>query len=183
MRSIWEKEVTLPSFPGMEGEKKTDVLIIGGGFAGILCAYFLEKCGVDYCLVEAGRIAEGISGHTTAKITSQHGLVYHEITKRYGTEAAARYYSANQTALEQYRILCKEIECEFEKKDNFVYSVKNRVKLEREMKALEQIRANTRFAETVPLPFPTCGAVSFFEPGAISSVKVPDGADKGIEYS
>lgn len=161
MKSLWEKEVTLDTFSRLEGDKRTDVLIIGGGMAGILCAYFLQKYGVDYCLVEAGRIAEGVTGHTTAKITSQHGLQYHEIAGRYGLEAAAQYYHANQNALEYYRLLCREISCEFEEKDNFVYSLKNRVKLEREMSVLEKIHARVSFSETLPLPFGTCGAVTF----------------------
>ena len=161
MQSLWEKEVTLSAFPKFEGDKRTDVLIVGGGMAGILCAHFLQKYGVDYCLVEAGRIAEGVTGHTTAKITSQHGLQYHEIAKRYGLEAAARYYSSNQKALDYYRMLCGGISCDFEEKENFVYSVKNRGVLERETEILEKIHADVAFAEKIPLPFGTCGAVSF----------------------
>ena len=161
MQSLWEKEVRMPSFPKLTGETKADVLVIGGGITGILCAYFLQKYGVEYILAEEGRIAEGVSGHTTAKLTSQHGLVYHEIADRYGLEATDLYYSANRTALENYRVLCEKIDCDFEEKDNFVYSVKNRMKLEREMKVLDRIRAKPVFVDTVPLPFGTCGAVSF----------------------
>ena len=161
MRSIWEKEVEMPSFPCLEGEKRTDVLIVGGGLVGLLCAFFLRESGVDYCLVESGKIAEGVSGHTTAKITSQHGLIYHEIAARYGTEAAAKYYAANQAALERYRTLCGGMDCGFEEKENHVYSVRNRRKLERELRVLENISAKVSFSERIPLPFATCGAVSF----------------------
>lgn len=171
MQSLWEREVTLEAFPKSEGDKKTDVLIVGGGMAGVLCAHFLQKCGVDYCLVEAGRIADGVTGHTTAKITSQHGLKYQEIADRYGVEATARYYSANQAALEYYRMLCERISCDFERKDNFVYSVKNRRGLEREMKILEKIKAKTAFAESLPLPFETCGAVSFLKQAQFHPLK------------
>lgn len=161
MKSLWEREAELPSFPKLEGEERTDVLIVGGGMAGVLCAWFLQKQGVRYCLVEAGRVACRETGHTTAKITAQHGLVYHEIAERYGLAAAAQYYRANQAAVEQYRELCKVIDCEWEEKDNYVYSVMNREKLEREMGVLERIRATASFAETLPLPFGTCGAVCF----------------------
>lgn len=159
MQSIWEREVTMPSFAPMEGDKKVDVLIIGGGIAGLLCAHFLRNSGVEYCLVEADRIGSGITGHTTAKITAQHGFVYHEIAARYGLEAARQYYSANQEAVELYDKLCKETACDWERKDNYVYSVKNRDKAEREMKVLERIGAKVRFEERIPLPFATCGAV------------------------
>lgn len=161
MQSLWEKEVILKTFPKLEENKTTDVLIIGGGMVGILCAYFLQHYGVEYCLVEAGRIADGVTGHTTAKLTAQHGLIYREIAERYGAEAAARYYDVNCTALENYRVLCKGISCDWEEKDNYVYSVKNRFGLEREMKVLGRIGAKVSFADTLPLPFATCGAVCF----------------------
>lgn len=110
MKSLWEKEVILDLFPKLEGEHKTDVLIVGGGMAGLLCAYFLQKHGVDYCLAEAGRIAEGVTGCTTAKITSQHGLLYHEIADRYGTEAAdERCYSPEERLYMQRRLLLQHI--------------------------------------------------------------------------
>lgn len=181
MQSLWEKEVSLPSFPRAEGEKWTDVLVIGGGFAGILCAYFLKKAGVECCILEAGRIAEGVSGHTTAKITVQHGLVYQEIVKRYGTESALRYYNANRSALEQYRRLCNEIECEFEEKDNYVYSVSNKRKLEQEAKVLEQIGAKPVFTDTVPLPLEVCGAVGVRNQAQFHPLKFLAGMIKGLK--
>lgn len=53
MDSIWRNNVELPHFPTLEGNQKTDILIIGGGLAGILCVYFLKEAGVDYVLLEA----------------------------------------------------------------------------------------------------------------------------------
>jgi len=181
MQSLWEKEVSLPVFPKAEGEKWTDVLIIGGGFTGILCAYFLKKAGLDSCLLEAGRIAQGVSGHTTAKITVQHGLIYHEIAKRYGTEAAKQYYEANRKALEQYRMLCGEINCDFEEKDNYVYSQNNRRKLEQEAKVLEQIGAEVFFEETLPLPVSLCGAVGIRKQAQFHPLKFLAEITKGLK--
>ena len=70
-KSVWSEEVELSKFDKLKGEVNTDVLIIGGGLCGILSAYFLQKSGVDYVLVEGGRIAAGITKNTTAKITSK----------------------------------------------------------------------------------------------------------------
>lgn len=181
MKSLWEREVVLPSFPRLEGEKTTDVLIVGGGMAGILCAYFLQKQGVKYCLVEAGQLAGRETGHTTAKITAQHGLVYHEIAERYGLEAAAKYYDVNQAAVEQYRQLCKGINCDWEEKDNYVYSVRSRNKLEREMDVLGSIRGKASFAEVLPLPFGTCGAVCFPGQAQFHPLKFLKGIVNGLE--
>ena len=78
-KSVWEQTASLPQFPKLDGDIHTDVLIIGGGIAGILTAYFLHQSGVKYVLVDKGRICSGITHDTTAKITAQHGLVYHKI--------------------------------------------------------------------------------------------------------
>ena len=71
LESIWENSVEMPKFNNLEGDIKTDVLIIGGGICGILCAYFLKQQGIDYILVEANSICSGITKNTTAKITSR----------------------------------------------------------------------------------------------------------------
>lgn len=80
MDSIWTKTCSFPSFPALEGEHHTDVLIIGGGIAGLLCAYNLQKKGIDYMVVDASRILSGTTNGTTGKITAFHGLIYHKLT-------------------------------------------------------------------------------------------------------
>ena len=88
--SIWTKTAELPRFPVLSGAIKTDVLIIGGGMAGLLCAYELKQAGVDCLMIEAGRIGGGITSGTTAKITSQHGLCYTKLVETFGPELAIR---------------------------------------------------------------------------------------------
>lgn len=161
MESLWRKDVEMPSFSTLEGDVKTDVLIIGGGIAGILTAHFLHEKGVPYILVEKNRICSGTTQNTTAKITSQHGLVYHKLLNDYSTEKAEMYYRANEKALAEYKKLCNGIECDFETKDNYVYSVSDRKVLEKEMTALSKIGCKARFCDSVPLPINTAGAVSF----------------------
>ena len=153
MDSIWTKTVTMPSFPALEGDIKTDVLIIGGGMAGILCAHFLQEQGVDYVLAEGREICSGVTKNTTAKITSQHGLIYQKIAKQRGMEMAAMYLGANQAAVRAYGELAKGIDCDFERKTNYVYSLKSRKKLEKEAKILTKIGFDNIFAEYTELPF------------------------------
>lgn len=159
-QSIWQNTVTPPTFAPLSGDTKTDVLIVGGGLAGLLTAYQLEKRGVNYLLVEQGRICGRTSGNTTAKITVQHGLIYHKIIRRYGIGTAKAYYLANRAAANEYALLCREIDCDYETADNFVYTTDERDKLEMEMQALETIDCPANFYSELPFPFSVAGAVS-----------------------
>ena len=117
MDSVWTQTAQMPKFEPLKGDLKTDILIIGGGIAGILCAHRLKNAGVDYALVEANELCSGITKNTTAKITSQHGLVYDKLSRKYGAEKALLYLNANQRAVEQYREMCREIECDLQEQE------------------------------------------------------------------
>ena len=161
MKSVWLDTVRLPHFPQLRNDIRTDVLIIGGGIAGILTAYFLHQNGVNYVLVEKDHICSGTTQNTTAKITYQHGLNYHKIIKSGGLEAARQYLTANKRAFNQYAALCKEIDCDYEIKDNYVYSTDDRKKLEDEMDALRKIGCDAEFCERANIPIQNVGAVKF----------------------
>ena len=151
MNSIWTQTAELPRFAPLDRDLKTDVLVIGGGLAGLLCAYWLNRAGVDCALVEADRIGGGITKNTTAKITSQHGLIYGKLIREFGADRARLYLEVNQRALEEYRALCRTMDCDFEEKDAFVYSLGSREKLDRELNALASGR---NFRRTSPSPSP-----------------------------
>ena len=159
MASLWSDSAGLPSFPHLTDNVKTDVLIIGGGMAGLLCAYLLTQAGVDCILAEARDIGGGATKNTTAKITIQHGLIYDKLLRSLGPERAGMYLRANQAALEQFRELCGHIDCEFEEKDAYVYSKNSTDQLLRETEALRRLGAPAQFVKALPLPFPISGAV------------------------
>ncbi len=161
MHSIWTRTAQFPRFEPLKQDVKTDVLVIGGGIAGLLCAYLLEQAGVSYALVEADRICGGITKNTTAKITAQHGLIYDKLIREFGPEKARMYLYANQQALEKYRALCQSIDCDFQERNSVVYSVDDRQIIERELEALQKIGFSAKLAEKLPLPFSVAGAVCF----------------------
>ena len=68
MHSVWSDTGTLPSYAPLKTNTKTDVLIIGGGITGLLCAYYLTKADVSCILTEANTLCSGITKNTTAKI-------------------------------------------------------------------------------------------------------------------
>ncbi|MEE0914764.1 MAG: FAD-dependent oxidoreductase [Ruminococcus sp.] len=180
MKSIWQENCHLPEFPQLKKDVKTDVLIIGGGIAGILTAYHLHRAGVKYILVEKGLICGCTTQNTTAKITYQHGLIYHKISESNSTEAAKMYLKANKSAFEKYAEMCKTIDCDFEIKDNFVYSTNNRKVLENEVNTLEKIGFKAELCENIPLPFDTVGAVKFKNQAQFNPLKFISAIAKGL---
>ncbi len=159
MDSIWEDTARRVHFDALKGNKSTDVLIIGGGIAGILCAYKLKNAGVDCILVEATEICGGITGNTTAKITLGHGLIYDTMIKRFGEDKARLYVEAQSKAIKEYTRLCENIDCDYETQNNYVYSVNDRKKIEKEIAALNRLGVKAEFSDAHELPFSVAGAV------------------------
>lgn len=180
MDSVWTKTAQLPQFEPLSGDIKTDVLIIGGGMAGLLCAFELTRSGVDCVLVEADRLCGGITKNTTAKITAQHGLIYDKLLKEFGLEKAKRYLQANQAALEQYRTICRDIDCDFEMQDSFVYSMDDGEKIEREAKALRKLGVDARTTTELPLPFLVAGAVQIKDQAQFHPLKFAAAISEGL---
>ena len=139
--------------------------------AGLLCAWHLTRAGVDCVLVEADRLCGGITKNTTAKITAQHGLIYHKLIRMFGAEKAGLYLQANQWAVEQYRELCGSIQCDFEEQDSYVYSRVGTRNLEKEMDALSQLRYKAHYLDRMSLPFPVAGGVCFKHQGQFHPLK------------
>ncbi len=159
MESIWEKDARSVHFEALKGKTNTDVLIIGGGIAGILCAYKLKNSGIDCILVEAREICSGITKDTTAKITLGHGLIYDKLIGRFGDDKARLYLEAQIKAEEEYLRLCQNIDCDYEKRDSYVYSLNDRKKIEKEIIALCRLGVNAEFSDADELPFTVAGAV------------------------
>ena len=159
MNSIWGETAEHVSFAPLKGNKNTDVLIIGGGIAGILCARKLRDAGVDCVLVEADKICGGITKDTTAKITLTHGLIYDKMLRRFGEEKARLYVEAQRGAIGEYTHLCKNIDCDFERKDSYVYSLGNREKIKKEIAALNRLGVKAEFSDARELPFSVASAV------------------------
>lgn len=148
--------------------------------AGVLCAFQLQWAGVPCVLVEAKTLGSGITGNTTAKISSQHGLIYQELLRRLGREQAKLYWQANEQALAQYRNLCREIDCDLEEKISFVCSRSDREAIRREAQALKQMGVPVQFTEQLPLPFPVCGAVGYSKQAQFHPMKFLDAISREL---
>ena len=124
METLWRETCNIPHGERLQQEIETEVAVIGAGMAGILTAYLLKKEGKEVVVLEANHIASGQTEKTTAKITSQHGLIYDKLVKEKGIEYGISYARANELAIKEYEkiIQNEEIFCDFKRCPSYIYS-------------------------------------------------------------
>ncbi|EOU1761484.1 FAD-dependent oxidoreductase [Clostridium perfringens] len=163
MKSVWSESCKFRKREALNKDIKTDVLVIGAGIAGILTAYMLKQKGRDVVLIDAAEIASGNTKNTTAKITSQHDLIYSKLISEFGEEKARQYAKANELAIKKYKEIIedKRIECDFEEKPAYVYSLNEVDVLKEEVEAAKNLGIDAEFVQEANLPFKINGAVKF----------------------
>ncbi len=163
LQSIWSRTVDIPARPPLDGDKKVQAAVIGAGMAGCLTAYFLHRQGVETVVLEADRIGSGQTRNTTAKITSQHGLIYDKLIRDFGEETARRYAAANQHAIEKYRRIIggNRIDCDLEERPAYLYTKTAPEALRAEWEAAKKLGIPASLTEKTALPFPAAGALRF----------------------
>lgn len=161
----WMDSTPKTEYPSLEEDLKVDIAIIGGGITGIACAYLLGRKGVRTAIIEADRIAQGTTGHTTAKITSQHGLFYSKIKNQVSGELAQQYAHANEAAIATIEKIIAEhgIQCDFIPQASYVYTMDDKYidQISGEANAASSLGIKASYLEEIPLPFQIKAAVRF----------------------
>ncbi len=164
--SVWlETGPAQPEFARLEHDVDADVAVVGGGIVGITTALLLREAGASVVLLEAGRLARGVTGHTTAKVSSQHGMIYGRLQQRFGAAAARMYAHVNERALEWIaaRVRRDAIDCDFRRRASYAYvsSASERAQAEDEARAAGEAGLPAWLVETTPLPYGVEAAVRF----------------------
>lgn len=165
MKSYWIDSANIKEFSKLNKNLDTDVCIIGGGITGLTTAYYLSKANVKTVLLEKNKICMQTTGKSTAKITSQHGLIYNYLIQSQGKEKAKQYFEANEQAIRNIEKIIKDenIDCDFEKQSAYVFARKeeevNRIK--DEIEAVKELGGKAKFVDNLELPFETFGAIEF----------------------
>jgi len=161
----WIASTPKTKYPALDNDVKVDVAIVGGGITGITCAYLLKKEGLRIAVLEADRIAQGTSGHTTAKITSQHGLIYNKIITQMGRELAKQYADANESAISVIKKIAVDnnIACDYISQPSYVYTQQDEYvqKIADETEAALSLGIKASYEEKIPFPMPIKAAVRF----------------------
>ena len=152
--SYWRTDIEFPEFPSLEEDLHVDVVIVGGGITGLTSAYLLVNEGLKVAVLEAGILMNGTTGHTTAKITAQHDLIYDEFIHNIGRSNARLYYEANSEALTFIKetINLHKIDCDFSTQDAYIYATTEKYakKIEKEAVAYEKIGIDGGLVDTIP---------------------------------
>ena len=150
-------------FDRIEGEVDADVAVLGGGIVGITTALCFKRT-ARVALVEAERLGCGVSGHTTAKVSSQHGLNYSALRSTYGPDGARTYGQANQVALEWMARRVKDETSTATFDDGLPLRTcppGSRPRFEAEADAAIEAGLPASLDHSAPLPYPIAAAVRF----------------------
>ncbi|MDQ4126045.1 MAG: FAD-binding oxidoreductase, partial [Actinomycetota bacterium] len=162
-RSFWVESTPDKSFQPLTADLTVECCVIGAGITGLTTAYLLQRAGMKVAVIEMDGIARGVSGYTTAKVTSLQGTVYSQIESKHGREAALLYAASNEAALAQVRALVEElsIACDLETRSNYTYceDPSDVSKIEQEAEAASRAGLPVELVHETDLPFDVAAAV------------------------
>ncbi|GAA5035509.1 FAD-dependent oxidoreductase [Actinopolymorpha pittospori] len=177
--SVWLTRTDRHSYAALTGDLDVDLVVVGGGLVGLTTALLAQREGLRTIVLEAGRVASGTTGYTTGKATTQHTLIYAELTRRHGEKAAAQYAEANVAGIDLLARVAEEasIDCALTRAPSYAYTLdpRRRGELEEEAAAARQLGLAAAVSDTTDLPFDVEAAVRFDDQFHLDPVRYLDG--------
>lgn len=165
LQPYWLASTPETNYPALNEDISVDVAIVGGGMVGVTSAYLLKKEGFKVAVIEADRILQGTTAHTTAKLTSQHTLIYDKIKRSLGEEISRQYAEANEYAIGFVEQIIKEnnIDCDFIRCPAYVYTQQDKYieNIENEVKVSSSFGIKASYLNEIPLPLKVKAAMRF----------------------
>jgi glycine/D-amino acid oxidase-like deaminating enzyme/nitrite reductase/ring-hydroxylating ferredoxin subunit len=173
--SFWLKDAPSTEYPALVGEPDADVAVLGAGISGVSLALELVEAGLEVALIEAGRVAGGASGYSTAKVSSLHGLTYAGLASKQGEEIARAYGAANEAGLAAIaeRVETHDLDCDFSRRDAFTYAPggEDVEKVQQEAEVAGRLGLPASYVTSSDLPFPISAAVCFSDQAQFDPVR------------
>jgi glycine/D-amino acid oxidase-like deaminating enzyme/nitrite reductase/ring-hydroxylating ferredoxin subunit len=184
-QSLWLAALPATSYPPPSDERAFDVLVLGGGIAGLTTALLLKRGGARVAVVEAGRVGAGVSGNSTAKVTALQSTVLTSIRKTRDTDVADEYAVRSLAAVELVARLAKEegIDCDLQRREACTVAVRDEdlSAAEREFEAAREAGLHAEMTATVDLPYPVAGAARLRNQVAFHPVKYVAGLAAAVD--
>jgi glycine/D-amino acid oxidase-like deaminating enzyme/nitrite reductase/ring-hydroxylating ferredoxin subunit len=171
--------------PPLERDVTADVAVIGAGIVGVSTALELARQGAEVVLIEGRRIGAGVTGNSTAKLSSLHGVHYESLVSSHGRDVARIYAEANERGLARVRELTDElgIACDLRTKPNYTYTEDpgQEPSLESEAEACRAAGLPVEVTTDTDLPFPVETAIRLDDQAEFDPVPYLRGIADAIE--
>jgi len=182
--SYWLDSVKKTTFPQLTESIEVDVAVIGGGIAGLTAALLLKRSGKNVVVLEAERVGQGVTGHTTAKVTSQHDLIYAYLTNQFSRDIALKFGESQERAIDMVEEIAKKekIDCDFLRTSAYIYTQKEETvdEIQEEVKAAVELGLPAFFTQETKLPFPVNGVAGFHNQAQFHPIKYLYGLAKSV---
>ncbi len=163
--SLWIATTEEPGFGTLDAPIEVDVAVLGAGIAGLTTGLLLKRAGLRVAVIEAGGVSRATTGHTTAKVSAQHGLIYDTLSSKFGEDGARAYAEANMAGLDLVAAFVEEhrIDCDFERRPAYAYTEQDSQvsQIEQEVEAAKKAGLPASYTEETDLPWPVKAAVRF----------------------
>ncbi len=164
-QSVWMATTEEPGFAALDGPIDVDVAVLGAGIAGLTTALLLKNGGLRVAVIEAARVSGATTGHTTAKVSAQHGLIYDTLGSKFGKDGARAYAEANLSAVGVVEAIVREhgIDCDWERRPAFAYTEQDSYvrQIEKEVDAAREAGLPASYTDETDLPWAVKAAVRF----------------------
>lgn len=183
-KSFWTDNFETEDFKTLEDDITAEVCVIGAGITGLSTAYYLAKNGIDVVVIEKDTIASKTTGHTTGKVSIQHGVFYTYLVENYGTSYAKKYALVNNEALKNIKNIIEneEIECDYETRDSIIFSEEPQKfsVLQEEARISKDLGIDSEFITKIELPIIIQGGVKFKDQAQFNPIKYVNGICKAL---
>ena len=154
-KPVWyDTQLETIQFETLDKDTQTEVLIIGGGIAGLTTAYALIKEGKKIVLIDDGYIGSGESGRTTAQITAMLGIGYADIEKTFDKKTAELVANSQMEAIQYIANTIRDlnIDCDFKRVEGYLFLDPSDTKenLEEEYEATKRAGLITQMLNHIP---------------------------------
>lgn len=160
-KSIWTEGITNKPCPSLNEDIDVDILIVGGGIAGLMTAYHLKDENYNIVLIDKDKVGYGVTSKTTGKLTYMQGDIYSKIENMYDFTVAKKYLDSQRYAIKKAEEIIEkhQIDCNFQKVDSYIFETENAKLLNKERDFLGRAEVPYYDQKTLPINFPCADAL------------------------